>query len=629
MGLFSPAMLNGACTLKWSRFDALPLAAATYYADSAAYDAFAGVDITSALQVGSCTASTAEGTWHTQRVGPFVSTGGYDWWKLIWSDVAGLEEHLHKQNGPLVVNAHFSGPVGSDGEPIPLPPVHNHHIHVAQVAERTPVRQPDSWPSCLVVGQRCPSTVFGVFIQHHGDEQCTAEAGGTDCMLHSYGEYVKTVTQPLKIYGELNDVRPKNSTPIEWFYQLAVRTIERQAMSRAVSFHFPFNPNRFDPTTQSGTLMLGAVPAAEDSFFYYTSRMPFGGTLVPRLTTFHAHAVAFQEAFVFSLAPAELGLASTPLPQPLHHSIISAEAGFVNNSVLRGRLLRAAEPHEQGGLVCHATVARERVGASWFDRKPRLRCSTWRFDAGTQFTVVALNGPTRASQREDAFGGMTASTGASGGGSRFSVPQHNVPGFAYVAHGNRTHGTAAACNAEVDSLPPFVDRHTMLRIVLNRGTPRSRPTELERAGSYLIVLALCFVVFPMLGLLYAAAACVFVCHLRRTKRHGASRHHCPCIVLPLVTGTYGLAAATSAFLPPAAMHSTVDNALLVHRLHYQQWLQEERRHAAWHAGFGIALTAALLARLLLATKRVWVPRRPQPQPQHQLRADDGALLLQT
>ena len=167
MGLFSPAMLNGACTLKWSRFDALPLAAATYYADSAAYDAFAGVDITSALQVGSCTASTAEGTWHTQRVGPFVSTGGYDWWKLIWSDVAGLEEHLHKQNGPLVVNAHFSGPVGVDGEPIPLPPVHNHHIHVAQIAERTPVRQPDSWPSCLVVGQRCPSTVFGVFIQHH------------------------------------------------------------------------------------------------------------------------------------------------------------------------------------------------------------------------------------------------------------------------------------------------------------------------------------------------------------------------------------------------------------------------------------------------------------------------------
>ena len=65
-------------------------------------------------------------------------------------------------------------------------------------------------------------------------------------------------------------------------------------------------------------------------------------------------------------------------------------------------------------------------------------------------------------------------------------------------------------------------------------TLRTISTELERAGSYLIVLALCFVVFPMLGLLYAAAACVFVCHLCRTKRHGASRHHCPCIVLPLV-----------------------------------------------------------------------------------------------
>ena len=34
------------------------------------------------LKVGECTvAAPGGGVWHTQRVGPFVSTGGYDWWQ--------------------------------------------------------------------------------------------------------------------------------------------------------------------------------------------------------------------------------------------------------------------------------------------------------------------------------------------------------------------------------------------------------------------------------------------------------------------------------------------------------------------------------------------------------------------
>jgi hypothetical protein len=32
--------------------------------------------------IGECTTSDNSGTWRTARIGPFVSTGGYDWWKF-------------------------------------------------------------------------------------------------------------------------------------------------------------------------------------------------------------------------------------------------------------------------------------------------------------------------------------------------------------------------------------------------------------------------------------------------------------------------------------------------------------------------------------------------------------------
>ena len=42
---------------------------------------------------GSCEFSTPEGgTWTSERIGPFYSTGGYDWWQLGWADIFGLKE---------------------------------------------------------------------------------------------------------------------------------------------------------------------------------------------------------------------------------------------------------------------------------------------------------------------------------------------------------------------------------------------------------------------------------------------------------------------------------------------------------------------------------------------------------
>ena len=37
-----------------------------------------------------CKTPTAAGAWHTQRVGPFQSIGGGDWWTISWFDFASL-----------------------------------------------------------------------------------------------------------------------------------------------------------------------------------------------------------------------------------------------------------------------------------------------------------------------------------------------------------------------------------------------------------------------------------------------------------------------------------------------------------------------------------------------------------
>ena len=48
-----------------------------------------------AVSHGTCEFKTPEGsTWSSERIGPFYSTGGYDWWQVAWADIFGLKEKL-------------------------------------------------------------------------------------------------------------------------------------------------------------------------------------------------------------------------------------------------------------------------------------------------------------------------------------------------------------------------------------------------------------------------------------------------------------------------------------------------------------------------------------------------------
>lgn len=63
-----------------------------------------------------------DGAWHVQRVGPFLSDGGYDWWQLGWSDVGMLKEVLAKFPEGIDITSTIMTPVLEDGTRLGFPP---------------------------------------------------------------------------------------------------------------------------------------------------------------------------------------------------------------------------------------------------------------------------------------------------------------------------------------------------------------------------------------------------------------------------------------------------------------------------------------------------------------------------
>ena len=58
-----------------------------------------------------CNTPTATGSWHTQRVGPFQSIGGGDWWTISWFDFGSLGKPVPDDPYRIVRSLHWSNAV--------------------------------------------------------------------------------------------------------------------------------------------------------------------------------------------------------------------------------------------------------------------------------------------------------------------------------------------------------------------------------------------------------------------------------------------------------------------------------------------------------------------------------------
>jgi len=118
-----------------------------------------------------------KGGWIVQRIGPFTSRGGYDWWQFGWSNVGQFHELLKSfPDGIDIVNSIIT-PVHENGTRLGLPPIHVHHIHVVaqnSVRPRNTLRPicvgssglSGSFFKWLAIDQNCYNA--SLFFEQHG-----------------------------------------------------------------------------------------------------------------------------------------------------------------------------------------------------------------------------------------------------------------------------------------------------------------------------------------------------------------------------------------------------------------------------------------------------------------------------
>ena len=337
-----------------------------------------------------CEAIEPDGTiWAATRVGPLRSFGGYDWWQFSWGDVFGFGDVV-EEHGAARIFETFSGAVdGATGAPLGFPPIHIHHVHVTP-GHKSFYRM--NLARCALDPRECTFPYVVVFEQH-GDYECAADAGGPDCLLEApLDGYARRVDVPLAINGELNDVRAPGSGALEWYYEVAARWAPEgaaaAAATRAASVVYVASPGRFNWNDQSTMVNTFLAPTGEDSFLWYTARLPASGTLLR--AKMHAHNTVFDESLFYLGTPRDVGLEDLRPKGRAFDVVRAAETRFETNDRVKARVVAAAAA-SGARLVCRSRTAHERVGGYDYDRRPAVFCDDWELRRGDQFTVVGFN----------------------------------------------------------------------------------------------------------------------------------------------------------------------------------------------------------------------------------------------
>ena len=336
--------------------------------------------------------------WSIQRIGPFKSTGNYDWWQLGWGDALRSKDKLKAHPEGLYIMETFMAGVDMQGKVLDFPPIHVHHIHLGP-GERAIYRVDNKW--CTFDSDQC-SHPYSVIAEQHGDYVCLPEDGGPDCYFEQnepgFGRMVKT---PMNLNGELNDVRAPNSPELEWYFQIAARWVPVNSPLgkeiRPVSIHGFWGPGRFDTNDQSTMPQTFLTPTAYDNFYWYTGYMFGTGKLIRGRG--HSHNTVFQESYLFSGSPAQLGFGSSKFrPKSKAYEVVpTVQSGFATNGELRNYIfeqynnsLQSNDPNKPR-LICQNKAGTQLIDGFIFDRRNPNHCDPWDFKKGEQFTIIGLN----------------------------------------------------------------------------------------------------------------------------------------------------------------------------------------------------------------------------------------------
>jgi len=269
---------------------------------------------------------------------------------------------------------------------------------------------------------------------------------------------------PLTFAQLINDPRPADSPPMDWYYAVSVR------------FSFPGQCGAMPgdwPEARSAVSMtpLGfgngehkmiqsiTTPNAEETYIYSTGRFPFSGYLHDG--AIHVHGINWRKSWLFLNSPSGLWIPrATKIPMPF------SEAG-VTSAQLEASLWRR-DP------ICQSIP--KNVG--------RLKCSQTRhIEQFAQITSIGF------------FGGYPHNVSESG-----TWEQHHAAKLWYIADDRKTHNTAMV--TATDELDVFGLASSLSDIARMVG-----PGLRSNSGFFVFVVALCWTGLIFLVGLPAMVAC--------------------------------------------------------------------------------------------------------------------------
>jgi len=377
--------------------------------------------------------SVDDGTWSMERIGPFFSEGGYDWWQVAWENLFSLKEKLKDYPGGVVIDKNVILPTRRDRSVLGYPPIHVHHIHIATAPGVRPRMVP--YFCAASIKDHCFNGSY--LFEWHGDFQCRPHEGSTACLYQhlpsGYGKYAHT---PVDLEGELNDVRPSGSAPLEWYFEVGIHWYPAASTKATplepLSFVQVFTPGRVDLNNQQTYVATFPSPLGYDSFTWSHYMWWTDGYLLRWET--HTHAQYFHKGLVVSGDPRAI------LDESFSPDADSAlqqwkcmdvkDKGFSSSAEMYDHFLQLVQDNNAVTLQCSFEMDLEIIDDMRYDRYPPTFCRPWRFAKGDRFFVLGWN--TKKTFRlthdepEDFDGTIISGT----------LPQH-IAGFLFFVDENR------------------------------------------------------------------------------------------------------------------------------------------------------------------------------------------------
>jgi len=360
-----------------------------------------------------CTVHVGADTWWTmERLGPFEGHGGNDWHTGWWWDAGLFADKL--ATGEVWVTAFGFMPVDASDAPLGSPPVHLHHMHVTSA----------QWPG----GPRPNSEgVVAVEFDLHGDRQCVASSGGTDCLIRAFPTgYGMRVTDPMRTMFDLNDVRPSDSPPLTFYSKHSYKwtRTQQRPVGKFMTATMPFAPigNHDD------FFLLFPHAHKQEYMTWSTSAFSYDASFVRMY--WHTHHKHTSDMWVISANASQLGLREVPQTGSLTMNLPWAphyDAGYVD---LTAQKLSTATAMEY--VLDRLDKAQLQCAARGCTNEPRVRCmmnkdrweelptddaywthsslkeryhaphcARWDFKNGDEYTIIAFHSPVEKPRTRD------------------------------------------------------------------------------------------------------------------------------------------------------------------------------------------------------------------------------------